>query len=64
MGKVETSDGHTGSDEFVDHFFGVGGGAEGADYFGHAAEGGGDFFEGVEASELEEGGSGAGCFLE
>ena len=29
--KVETGDGHPGGDEFVDHFFGVGGRAEGAD---------------------------------
>jgi len=48
------------SDEFVNHFFGVGGWTEGADYFGHAAEGGGDFFEGVEGSFLE-GGAGGCC---
>lgn len=52
MGEVETSHRHSVRDEFVDHFFGVGGGSEGAYYFGHAAEGGGDLFELVEVAFL------------
>lgn len=66
MGKVETGYSHPVSDEFVNHFFGVGGWTEGADYFGHAAEGGGDFFEGMEGSFLEGeiGGVCCGCLVE
>jgi hypothetical protein len=55
VGKVKTCHSHPVCDEFVNHLLGVGRWTESANNFGHAAEGGGDFFEGVETSLLDEG---------